>query len=591
MCVCVCMRVYVCVCVYVCMCLCLPLGQAPVELVTNCVIVGFVLIVTDSEFHVFQEYTFASMNQCIINTMTVHEYQQYRGWARWQKYGLAALCGVITLLVNQRPIQMICSYLMGFVAIRQFTRVHEVSSVCNNIDGLSGFDTMLGLSATALAWALTCPMLYVFGNVFTPSLSPSNAEAVGHFKSQLRRHRDKDAGKDVAAADAAPGHSDTCIREAGHATTSKEYDLEIEHGDIYVTNTPILGNNEKIQMLPSLTPDTGDGEQDVRGIGGWLGSWLLAVLKLSSLISPDLIVMRMQKRWVVQMRNIVFAPSQGFTSDSVKAHSSSSAKATKSSGVEEAPSWEEEQTRRLPSYYAFCLLVFREMEVTYGPSTIGTLPVYAVVALVPPLHLLTQVGRLCWGIVASKYVIFIMATLGIWLPGFADYFDINELMRMSQVPNEHAPGLVAILATRHRDGSSECYGNGATEATQTSSSLSNPGRGLFNSCLKDAKIDVLANGLDRADMTRLLAFVILPRLVLLQALPYMTFVSVFGMYTAMVSVGYIYRLKCGERAHDELLMCSTSPCLYCLEPNVCGVSRPCKGDLATVRSRRYLDGH
>jgi hypothetical protein len=141
---------------------------APIELLINCVILGFLIIVVRSDYQLLFNVLLNNVNQrFVLNNL---EQQLDRGNFWFSRYFFVGILFTGFIMIN--PFQVILRYCMGFVRLDSFAKnhkvAHEVSQACDQIPGARYFDSFLGYTSTIFAWWLILPALYCLAEVVVP---------------------------------------------------------------------------------------------------------------------------------------------------------------------------------------------------------------------------------------------------------------------------------------------------------------------------------------------------------------------------------------------------------------------------------------
>jgi hypothetical protein len=149
-------------------------SQAPIELLINCFILGFLIIVVRSDYQLLFNVLLNNMNQrYLLNNL---EQQLDRGNLWFSRYFFLGLLFTGFIMIN--PFQVGLRYCMGFVRLDSFAKnhkvAHEVSKACDQVPGARYFDSFLGYTSTLFAWWLILPAVYCLAEVVVPKCKKTN---------------------------------------------------------------------------------------------------------------------------------------------------------------------------------------------------------------------------------------------------------------------------------------------------------------------------------------------------------------------------------------------------------------------------------
>jgi hypothetical protein len=143
-------------------------SQAPIELLINCFILGFLIIVVRSDYQLLFNVLLNNVNQrYLLNNL---EQQLDKGNLWFSRYFFLGLLFTGFIMIN--PFQVGLRYCMGFVRLDSFAKnhkvAHEVSQACDQVPGARYFDSFLGYTSTLFAWWLILPAVYCLAEVVVP---------------------------------------------------------------------------------------------------------------------------------------------------------------------------------------------------------------------------------------------------------------------------------------------------------------------------------------------------------------------------------------------------------------------------------------
>jgi hypothetical protein len=143
-------------------------SQAPIELLINCVILGFLIIVVRSDYQLLFNVLLNNVNQRFL--LNKVEQQLEKGTFWFSRYFFMGLLFTAFIMIN--PFHVALRYCMGFVRLDSFAKnhkvAHEVSESCDQVPGAKYFDSFLGYTSTIFAWWLILPALYCLAEVVVP---------------------------------------------------------------------------------------------------------------------------------------------------------------------------------------------------------------------------------------------------------------------------------------------------------------------------------------------------------------------------------------------------------------------------------------
>jgi len=168
-------------------------ASAPLELLTNLVILGVTIIIIESNFQLFRAITFNSVTDKFIQSVSQPSYKAWvyrnRGTSAiktkkgWHHY-LWTLSWVLVVRIGGGFdfFQSFLQFLMSVVSLSKFANpeaeypfTHKSSPECNHVDGYEYYDKYIALAASVEAYLLLLPAIYELSKVLIPGLPPGSA--------------------------------------------------------------------------------------------------------------------------------------------------------------------------------------------------------------------------------------------------------------------------------------------------------------------------------------------------------------------------------------------------------------------------------
>jgi hypothetical protein len=143
-------------------------SKAPLQLVVNCLIIGYIVKVIESGFLIYNATLFKATNKVLgLSIFTKYVYST-RGFK-----SVVALGSLLSGLFSYgSPLQFILRYLIGFLFLKEFTAkyyiFHADSQTCNTIAGAPNIDLFYAVSASLVAWSVLTPVMYQLATVLVP---------------------------------------------------------------------------------------------------------------------------------------------------------------------------------------------------------------------------------------------------------------------------------------------------------------------------------------------------------------------------------------------------------------------------------------
>jgi hypothetical protein len=96
------------------------------------------------------------------------------------------------MLFLSDPLQMVLRYSITFSRLADFTAdrgiFHAVSPLCNRLRGATNFDSILGISASILAWMSVLPVTFVVASILVPG--PIDSKSTEVLPAHVAAHND-----------------------------------------------------------------------------------------------------------------------------------------------------------------------------------------------------------------------------------------------------------------------------------------------------------------------------------------------------------------------------------------------------------------
>jgi ABC-type multidrug transport system fused ATPase/permease subunit len=162
-------------------------SQAPIELLINCFILGFLIIVVRSDYQLLFNVVLNNVNhRFLLNDLEQH---LDRGSVWFSRYFFVGIIFTVFIMIN--PLQVGLRYCMGFVRLDTFGKnhyvSHEVSQACDKVAGARYFDSFLGYTSTIFAWWLILPAVYCLAEVVVPKCRKSDPLKMIDVKSMSKK--------------------------------------------------------------------------------------------------------------------------------------------------------------------------------------------------------------------------------------------------------------------------------------------------------------------------------------------------------------------------------------------------------------------
>lgn len=330
-------------------------AQAPLQLLINIFVLGFTILVIESDALLLWVSSFSSCH---------HGYMD----ASLQQHFAADVLGIKTnfqfirhifeliltkLIIEANPLRNLLQYLMGFISIGVFTKhagVHLWSSECT---GRNYLDPFFAVSSTLVSFFLIPPTVYTIARVFIPSETENDLLALA---------RDVRANRRLGTSS-----QDRSINDSKYCSSVCKSVFKF----------------------------------------------------FAALCSIDLYFAAFSYTWSSKsldrvMLNYIDRSTIGFDESPVKNILwSTYCECTE----EEDEKWLEYNKKQLPSYQELCDCVYfiirDTAEMCLSEKKIYRI-VYRTLSFIFVFHWFTYLGRRCWALVFKKYALFLLVSLGIW---------------------------------------------------------------------------------------------------------------------------------------------------------------------------------
>ena len=383
-------------------------SQAPLELLINTFVLGFAVIVIESDFHVYTAHVFGELNHKVARTL-FHFNLRLKGKGQ---YRLALACIIVSFILELSPLTKLLQFCLSLLTFGVFVEknyaAHQSTTACDDAGkeyGVPGIDSIIANVSSTVAWLYLFPTIYTLSRILVPSGS--------NLPSKFRR-----------------------------ALLQQEY----RNPDKSTKCTTVPPNDQNVSFMgdvPSEIPQSElDNSADPSSIS-CLRSASIAfyynVLRLFSIISPDLIIGDFMLRWIHYLcARLRVNSSYHFPTPLLSPYRCSKKK--------EDQEWIRISQSRMPSYFELSEMVHDEMtraavkfaqceEESYLCKLIHR--VSSVSSYFIFCHLFTEVGAVHWFVVFEKYIIFIFVSFGVWNDRCVDSYDLeNETKKKIDEFNE-----------------------------------------------------------------------------------------------------------------------------------------------------------
>ena len=539
-------------------------SQAPMELIINCFVLGFSVIIIESDFHIYQNIIFANVNMKMAKALATFNL------GIENPKTLAMRCAFAYVVSVGNPLVKILQFAMSTLNFSSFVRysyiMHRWTAPCDEIEGMEGMDSTLAIITSLLAWYVLFPAVYTLAKVVVPCGDNVPARYKNIERDELhvaeRKKFDK-AHKKKAPITGLPlsAHGKKCPDAYLNHLTSEEFEEIVlmfneidDSGDGEVDEKEVtdiffkLGfvqSEEKTRKWFNEADKDGNGSIDFNEFVGFIvsvkkedagefdfflssfghttkncGQRFMSVMKASSFVMPDLIAGTVDALWLNKLINriggkyrfshksIIWSPYRKGTPD-------------------EFAAWVKRNDDSMPTYFVLCHIVYLTMMQAFM-SIVGTgnsawimlidLPfikkipevlAFIVAYLLPGGHIFSSCGRAMWWIVAKKIYIYILVCLGVWTDDCVVGYDLENESKLRIKEDIDASADSMEDHSEHDD---------ATLLTRMNSKHDFAVNEDYKK-MKDSWED---------EMGESVRMLIAPRAVLLQIFPFLTFLSIYA---------------------------------------------------------------
>lgn len=461
-------------------------AQAPMQLLSDCVILGIAIVFIRSDYQLFFNVTLAGLNKSFLSSNLV------KGGA-WKNRNIL-MCLFVIFLLSINPIQIVLRYALGFVSISTFTRkdhvAHQTTQACDNIRGVPKLDSILGYTATIMAWWLIIPTIYIVSEVvvtknisrrINPGMAEEESKACddeeGNWMEDAvnKEGKEKDSARDavVSSLKGCDINDGKSVSESGRSTEpvtplAKQKAFREKKSMI---RKAVTSTDARMVFLGSRVLYSAVASVDL-----WLvyaaNSWIEHLSDLSG-TSKGLMTQRfvVYKGRVFSRRPRVFSVSPdgdvavtALTRSIEKFRRSlrkgrlnrlqllrSSFKKFEKRVLQEDAKVDslvvEYKPFSLPNCMELCFLVQLEMTETLNQYlrvhwlSVG---IAIIVTYIGVGQFVTDVGLRNWKIVANKYYLFMCVVFGVWTTAAVEAYDLTNIAKSLSVdkPKEALPQII-----------------------------------------------------------------------------------------------------------------------------------------------------
>ena len=144
-------------------------SQAPIELLIDCFVIGFVVVIIESRFFVFQKLAVQDTGLKVATTFSIEGRSvQMRSL---KNYLVIITSGFVSALTFVNPLLKLLQFLMSITVIKKFISshwTHENTSSCDIATSPGNLDFYLAKLSSFLAWCLLPPVIYMIAKVVVP---------------------------------------------------------------------------------------------------------------------------------------------------------------------------------------------------------------------------------------------------------------------------------------------------------------------------------------------------------------------------------------------------------------------------------------
>jgi hypothetical protein len=280
-------------------------SAAPLEFLTDLLILGVTVIITESEIQIYDSITHLTMLSNYCKTMVTKGYRQYfwdkrmgradssserdndeeydQHWSHWEnrqtwqlkiyltllKYFLIPIQYIITVLtsllaqsVGRKDIfTYVLSYSVSLLVLSKYMShngIHAYSEVCNTIPGYEGVDYVLALLSSILAYVMLPAGVYTISKVLVPGLPHLHVKDT-NTKTKIQ------AAKDLMAQIQLDAQKDKVMNKRESSTEAPDQSATNDDDDVYVTETNLDSLESAIDDIPTPIEEREQEEQEREG--------------------------------------------------------------------------------------------------------------------------------------------------------------------------------------------------------------------------------------------------------------------------------------------------------------------------------------
>ncbi len=143
-------------------------AQAPMELLINCFVLGFIVIIIESDFQVFQNMVFEQLNIKTARALLVYPLGLKNTRDVFFK------CMIAVGIATVKPMEKFLQFTMSLLNFKSFLSHHESylahakTDSCDTIDGAPYVDTCLAYITSLFFWYMLLPSIYTLASVCVP---------------------------------------------------------------------------------------------------------------------------------------------------------------------------------------------------------------------------------------------------------------------------------------------------------------------------------------------------------------------------------------------------------------------------------------
>lgn len=162
-------------------------AQAPLQLLLDCLILGFVAIVIESEVLLLWRTTLGQLKSSVQDLLMVKNARPVLGWSTYSFVKTGLLFVLLTLVSFSNPLNNTLKYVMGFTVIEQFVANNGLHPTTQSCDYLGDLDSILGVLTTLLAFFSLPAAVYAVARVLVQNSFTATASTPIESSSDERR--------------------------------------------------------------------------------------------------------------------------------------------------------------------------------------------------------------------------------------------------------------------------------------------------------------------------------------------------------------------------------------------------------------------